>query len=60
MKKKTMKAKRASTFLILGTVCIVLLAKAARLVKQRGTDSSNNSTAAPLQALPLIRKMRLS
>ena len=26
MKKKTMKAKRASTFLILGTVCIVLLA----------------------------------
>ncbi|MBU5348404.1 extracellular solute-binding protein [Paenibacillus lautus] len=47
MKKKTMKAKRASTFLILGTVCIVLMASCSSGKNNGGTDSSNNSTAAP-------------
>ncbi|MEC0256788.1 extracellular solute-binding protein [Paenibacillus lautus] len=47
MKKKTMKAKRASTFLILGTVCIVLLASCSSGKNNGGADSSNNSTAAP-------------
>ncbi|GIO92242.1 MULTISPECIES: extracellular solute-binding protein [Paenibacillus] len=47
MKKKTMKAKRASTFLILGTMCIVLLASCSSTKSSGGTDSTNSSTAAP-------------
>jgi len=47
MKNKSMKAKRASTFLILGTMCIVLLASCSSSKSSGGTDSPNNSTAAP-------------
>jgi len=47
MKNKSMKAKRASTFLILGTMCIVLLASCSSGKSSGGTDSPNNSTAAP-------------